>query len=78
MFGKKIVTPLLVRQLKNNQNQTNTTGAQNLKEVNNTAGWLSVFFVFFFVMINQVESPSNHPSPSPADLKIKKTNAVIW
>jgi hypothetical protein len=33
---------------KNNQNQTNTTGAQNFKESNNTAGWLSVFFVFFF------------------------------
>ena len=39
--------PLLLRQLKNNQNQTNTTGAQNFKEFNNTAGWLSVFFVFF-------------------------------
>jgi hypothetical protein len=59
MFGKKIVisdppytaTPLLLKQLKNNQNQTNTTGAQNLKEFNNRAGWLSVFF---FVMINQV------------------------
>ena len=64
MFGKKIVIsdpllyrrlpppppplPFLLRQLKNNQNQTNTTGAQNLKEFNNTAGWLSVFFVFFF------------------------------
>jgi hypothetical protein len=56
MFGKKIVIsdpllyrrPLFPRQLKNNQNQTNTTGAQNLKESNNTAGWLSVFvFVFF-------------------------------
>jgi hypothetical protein len=33
---------------KNNQNQTNTTGAQNLKEFNNTAGWLSVFLVVFF------------------------------
>ena len=42
--------PHLQRQLKNNQNQTNTTGAQNLKELNNTAGWLSVFFVFFLVM----------------------------
>jgi phosphatidylinositol kinase/protein kinase (PI-3 family) len=48
MFGKKIVIsypllyrhPLLQRQLKNNQNQTNKTGAQNLKEFNNTAGWL--------------------------------------
>ena len=42
--------PLFLRQLKNNQNQTNTTGAQNFKESNNTAGWLSVFFVLFFVM----------------------------
>ena len=58
MFGKKIVIsdpllyrrPLLLRQLKNNQNQTNTTGAQNFKEFNNTAGWLFVFFVGFFVM----------------------------
>ena len=56
MFGKKIVIsdpllyrrPLLLRQLKNNQNQTNITGAQNLKKFNNTAGWLSVFFVGFF------------------------------
>ena len=40
--------PLLLRQLKNNHSQTNTTGAQNFKEFNNTAGWLSVFFVFFF------------------------------
>ena len=46
MFGKKIVIsdpllyrrPLLLRQLKNNQNQTNTTGTQNLKEFNNTDG----------------------------------------
>ena len=44
--------PHLLRQLKNNQNQTNTTGAQNLKELNNTAGWLSVFFVFFFLVMN--------------------------
>ena len=41
--------PHLLRQLKNNQNQTNTTGAQNLKEFNNTAGWLSVFFGVFFL-----------------------------
>ena len=51
MFGKKIVIsdpllyrrPLLLRQLKNNQNQTNTTGARNLKEFYNTAGWLCFF-----------------------------------
>ena len=57
MFGKKIVISdpllyrrhLLLRQLKNNQNQTNTTGAQHLKEFNNTAGWLSVFFGGFFL-----------------------------
>ena len=30
--------PLLLRQLKNNQNQSNTTGAQTFKEFNNTAG----------------------------------------
>jgi hypothetical protein len=56
MFGKKIVIsdpllycppPLLLRQLKNNQNQTNTTGAQNLKEFNNTAGWLIRYYNFF-------------------------------
>jgi hypothetical protein len=40
--------PLLLRQLKNNHNQTNTTGAENLKEFSNTAGWLSVFFCVFF------------------------------
>jgi hypothetical protein len=58
MFVKKIVIsdpllyrrPLLIRQLKNNQNQTNTTGAQNLKGFINKAGWLSVFFGVFFVM----------------------------
>ena len=52
-LGKKIVIsdpllysppPLLLRQLKNYQNQTNTTGTQNFKEFNNTAGWLSVVF----------------------------------
>ena len=49
MFGKQIVIsdprlyrrPLPLRQLKNNQNQTNTTGAHNFKELNNTAGWYS-------------------------------------
>ena len=54
MFGKKIVIsdpllyrrPLLLRQLKNNQNQSNTAGAQNFKEFNNTAGWLSVVFFY--------------------------------
>ena len=59
MIGTKIVIsepllyrrPLLLRQLKNNQNQTNTTGAQNLKEFNNTAGWLSVFI---FVSCNEL------------------------
>jgi hypothetical protein len=58
MIGKKIVISdpllyrrlLLLRQLKNNQNQTNTTGAQNLKEFSNIAGWLSLFLVGFFVM----------------------------
>ena len=60
MFGEKIVIsdpllyrrplPLLLRQLKNNQNQTITTGAKYFKEFNNTAGWLSVFVVFFYVM----------------------------
>ena len=58
MFGNKIVIsdpqlyrrPLLLREIKNNQNQTNKTGAQNLKEVNNAAGWLSVFFGVFFAM----------------------------
>ena len=56
MFGEKIVISdpllyrraLLLRQLMNNQNQMNTTGAHNLKEFNNTAGWLSVFFGVFF------------------------------
>jgi hypothetical protein len=57
MFGNKIVIsdpllyrrPLLLKQLKNNQNQTNTTGAHNFKEFNNTAGWLFAFFVGFFL-----------------------------
>jgi hypothetical protein len=56
MFGNKIVIsppllhrhPRLLRQLNNNQNQTNATGTQNLKEFNNTARWLSVFFYVFF------------------------------
>ena len=61
MFGEKIVIadpllyrrPLLLRQLTHNQNDLNTTGAQNLKEFNNTAGWLSVFFFcFFFLAMN--------------------------
>jgi hypothetical protein len=36
--------PLLLR------HQTNTTGAHNFKELNNTAGRRFVFVVFFFVM----------------------------
>ena len=39
-----------LRQQKNNQNQINTTGAQNLKEFSNKDGWLSVVFFVFFVM----------------------------
>ena len=50
IWSSLIPPPLLLRQLKNNQNQTNTTGAQNFKELNNSAGWLFVFFVFFFGM----------------------------
>ena len=59
VWGKNVISdplsyrrPLLLRQLKNNQNQTNKTGAQNLKEFNNTAGWLSVFFVFCLFVMN--------------------------
>ena len=55
MFGKKIVIsdpllyrrPLLLRQLKNNQNQTNTTGAENLKEFNS---WVAVCVVWWFFL----------------------------
>ena len=67
---------LYLRQLKNNQNQMNTTWGQNLKEFNNTAGWLSGFLQW----INQVESPSNHPSASLTDLtkKDNSSNLVIW
>jgi hypothetical protein len=36
----------VLRQLKNNQKQKNTTGTQNFKEFNNTAGWLFVLFFF--------------------------------
>ena len=90
MFGKKFVIsdpllyrrPLLLRQLKNNQNQTNTTGAQNLNEFNNTAGWLSVFFVVLFCNELILSRVTLKPSlPSPADLKIKKnkcSHLVIW
>ena len=57
MFGKNIVIsepllyrrPLLLRRKKNNQNETNATGAHNLKEFNNTIGWLSVFYGVFFL-----------------------------
>jgi hypothetical protein len=45
-----IPPPLLLRQLKNNQNQTNTTGAHNFKQFNNTAGWIThPSFASFFV-----------------------------
>jgi hypothetical protein len=55
MFGKKMVISkplspppthsknLYLRQLKNNQNQINTTEGQNLMKINNTAEWLSGF-----------------------------------
>jgi hypothetical protein len=71
MFGKKIVIsepflyrrPRLLRQLKNNQNQTNITGAHNLKEFNNTAGWLSVFFGVVFAMIKSSRVTIKQPLP---------------
>ena len=76
MFGEKILIsepllyrrPLLLRQLKNNQNQANTTGAQNFKEFNNTAGWLSVFFVFFFCneLIKYSHPQTTSPPPQSA------------
>ena len=89
MFGENIVIsdpllyrrPLFLRQLKNNQNQTNTTGVQNLKEFNNTAGWLSVFFVVFFVM-NQSSRVTLKPTlPLPSHFENKKDNCshlVTW
>jgi hypothetical protein len=53
MFWKKIVIsdpllyhrPLLLRQLKNNQNQTNTTGALNFKELIIQLGGNFMFFM---------------------------------
>jgi len=76
MFGRKncnilsslppSLKNLYLRQLKNNQNQRNTTGAQNVKEFYSTTGWLSG-------LVNLKPT-----SPSPTDLKIKKTFAVIW
>ena len=51
------------------------TGAHNLKEFDNTAGWLSVF-CNELIKWSQPQPPTPHPSPT--DLKIKKTNAVIW
>ena len=90
MFGKKIVIsdpllycrhsppPLLLRQLKNNQNQTNTTGAQNFKEFNNTAGRLSVFF---FAMNKSSRVTLKPPLPLPSRLENKKdkcSHLVIW
>ena len=38
-YDVKAPCMFVVRQIKNNQNQTNTTREQNLKEFNNTAGW---------------------------------------
>ena len=72
MFGKKIVIlsdpllyrrPLLLRQIKNNQNQTNTTGGQNLKEFNNTPGWMSVCVLFFFNELIKYSHPQTTPPP---------------
>ena len=42
-------TNLYLRQQKNNQSQMNTTGGQNWKEFNNTAGWLTVLFCNEFI-----------------------------
>ena len=59
--------PLLLRQLNNNQNQTNTSGAHHLKEVNNTGGWLSVFSWCFFCseLIKQCHPQTTPPPPQP-------------
>jgi hypothetical protein len=39
----KLKKNIFQRQPKNNKNQMNTIVAQNLKEFDNAAGWLSVF-----------------------------------
>ena len=74
--------PQLLRQLKNNQNQTNTTGAQNLNEFNNTAGWLSVFFVVLFcneLILSRVALKPTLPLPSRlGNKKDKCSHLVIW
>ena len=49
IWSSLIPPPLLLRLQKNNQNQTNTTGAQNLNDFNNSTGWLSVFYGGFFL-----------------------------
>jgi hypothetical protein len=41
----KLKKNIFQRLPKNNKNQMNTIVAQNLKEFDNAAGWLSVFFV---------------------------------
>ena len=88
MFGKKIVIsdpllyrlPLLLRQLKNNQNQTNTTGTQTFKKFNNTAEWLSFFCVFSCNELIKQSHPQTTP-PLPSRLENKKdkcSHLVIW
>ena len=53
-------TNLNLRQLNNNQNQMKTTGAQNLKEFSNAAGWLSVFCNELIIKYSQ---PQTTPPP---------------
>jgi hypothetical protein len=61
----------------NNQNQTNTTGAHNFKQFNNTAGWLSVFFVFFSNELIK-HSHSQTTLPLPSRLENKKTQMQLF
>ena len=67
---------LYLRQLRNNQNQLNTTGGQNLNEFNDTAGWLSGFCN---ELIKSSQPQITLPLPNqPENKKGNCSNLVIW
>jgi hypothetical protein len=82
VISEPLLSPTLknhyLRQLKNSQNQTNKTGGQNFKECNNTAGWLSVFFVMNLSSRVNFKPPLHLPNRPENIQKENCSNLVIW
>ena len=55
----------------------NTTGGQNMKEFNNTAGWLFEFYCNELIKLSQPQTTAPLPN-QPENKKENYSNLVIW